>query len=79
MRVIIYSLECIYNGKLLLIGTLIEMYLNNPMHHLNEGPIIMPEDFNIWNLTRCYAQHTLQTYIDSEIYHIRHFIKVICQ
>ena len=27
-------------------------------------------------LTRCYTQHALQPYIDSEIIHIRHFIKI---
>ena len=27
-------------------------------------------------LTRCYTQHALRPYIDSEINHIRHFIKV---
>ena len=27
-------------------------------------------------LTRCYTQHTLRPYIDSEINHIRHFIKI---
>ena len=27
-------------------------------------------------LTRCYTQHALRPYIDSEIYHIRHFIKI---
>ena len=27
-------------------------------------------------LTRCYTQHALQPYIDSEINHIRHFIKI---
>ena len=28
-------------------------------------------------LTRCYTQHALRPYIDSEIYHIRHFIKIL--
>ena len=27
-------------------------------------------------LTRCYTQHALPPYKDSEIYHIRHFIKI---
>ena len=27
-------------------------------------------------LTQCYTQHALRTYIDSEINHIRHFIKI---
>ena len=27
-------------------------------------------------LTRCYTQHALRSYIDSEINHIRHFIKI---
>ena len=27
-------------------------------------------------LTRCYTQHALRAYIDSEINHIRHFIKI---
>ena len=27
-------------------------------------------------LTRCYTQHALRPYIDSEIIHIRHFIKI---
>ena len=27
-------------------------------------------------LTRCYTQHALQPFIDSEINHIRHFIKI---
>ena len=27
-------------------------------------------------LTRCYTQYALRPYIDSEIYHIRHFIKI---
>ena len=27
-------------------------------------------------LTTCYTQHALQPYIDSEINHIRHFIKI---
>ena len=27
-------------------------------------------------LTRCYSQHALRPYIDSEINHIRHFIKI---
>ena len=27
-------------------------------------------------LTRCYTQHALWPYIDSEINHIRHFIKI---
>ena len=27
-------------------------------------------------LTRCYTQHAPRPYIDSEIYHIRHFIKI---
>ena len=27
-------------------------------------------------LTRCYTQHALRPYIDSKIYHIRHFIKI---
>ena len=27
-------------------------------------------------LTRCYTQHALPPYIDSEINHIRHFIKI---
>ena len=27
-------------------------------------------------LTRCYTQHALRPYIDSEINHIRHFIKI---
>ena len=27
-------------------------------------------------LTRCYTQHALRPYIDSEISHIRHFIKI---
>ena len=28
------------------------------------------------NLTWCYSQHALRPYIDSEINHIRHFIKI---
>ena len=28
-------------------------------------------------LTRCYTQHALRPYIDSEINHIRHFIKIL--
>ena len=28
-------------------------------------------------LTRCYTQHDLRPYIDSEINHIRHFIKIL--
>ena len=27
-------------------------------------------------LTRCYTQHALRPYIDSEISHIRHFIEI---
>ena len=27
-------------------------------------------------LTRCYTQHALRHYIDSETNHIRHFIKI---
>ena len=27
-------------------------------------------------LTRCYTQHALRSYIDSEINYIRHFIKI---
>ena len=27
-------------------------------------------------LNRCYTQHALRPYIDSKIYHIRHFIKI---
>ena len=27
-------------------------------------------------LTRCYSQHALRPYIDSEMNHIRHFIKI---
>ena len=27
-------------------------------------------------LTRCYTQHALRPYIDSEINHIKHFIKI---
>ena len=27
-------------------------------------------------LTRCYTQHALPPYIDSEINHVRHFIKI---
>ena len=27
-------------------------------------------------LTRCYTQHALRPYIDSEVNHIRHFIKI---
>ena len=27
-------------------------------------------------LTRCYTQHALRPYIDSEIYHIRHLTKI---
>ena len=27
-------------------------------------------------LTRCYTQHAVRPYIDSEINHIRHFIKI---
>ena len=27
-------------------------------------------------LTRCYTQHALRPYIDTEINHIRHFIKI---
>ena len=27
-------------------------------------------------LTRCYTQHAFRSYIDSEINHIRHFIKI---
>ena len=27
-------------------------------------------------LTRCYTQHALRPYIDSEINHIRHFMKI---
>ena len=27
-------------------------------------------------LTRCYTQHALRPYIDSEINHTRHFIKI---
>ena len=27
-------------------------------------------------LTRCYTQHTLRPFIDSEINHLRHFIKI---
>ena len=39
-------------------------------HRLNDAAI----------LTRCYTQHALRPYIDSEINHIRHFIKnAICQ
>ena len=29
-------------------------------------------------LTRCYTQHALWPYIDSEINHIRHFIEIQC-
>ena len=32
-------------------------------------------DFYQTALTRCYTQHALRSYIDSEINHIRHFIK----
>ena len=28
-------------------------------------------------LTRCYTQHALWPYIDAEINHIRHFIKIL--
>ena len=35
-------------------------------HHLYEAAL----------LTRCYTQHALRPYIDSEINHIRHFIKI---
>ena len=31
---------------------------------------------NLALLTRCYTQHALRPYIDSEINHIRHFIKI---
>ena len=27
-------------------------------------------------LTRCYTQHSLRPYIDSEINHVRHFVKI---
>ena len=32
--------------------------------------------YDIALLTRCYTQHALRPYIDSEINHIRHFIKI---
>ena len=35
-------------------------------HHLYDAVI----------LTQCYTQHALRSYIDSEINHIRHFIKI---
>ena len=28
-------------------------------------------------LTRCYTQHAIRPYIDSEMNHIRHFIKIL--
>ena len=30
----------------------------------------------LFNLTRCYVQHFLSPYIDSEVNHKRHFIKI---
>ena len=33
-------------------------------------------DYDAAILTRCYTQHALRPYIDSKIYHIRHFIKI---
>ena len=32
--------------------------------------------YDVAILTRCYTQHALWPYIDSEINHIRHFIKI---
>ena len=32
--------------------------------------------YDATRLTRCYTQHALLPYIDSEINHIRHFIKI---
>ena len=32
--------------------------------------------YNTAPLTRCYTQHALRPYIDSEMNHIRHFIKI---
>ena len=36
----------------------------------------MIENMQTTLLTRCYTQHALRTYIDSEMNHIRHFIKI---
>ena len=35
-----------------------------------------PDLYEAALLTRCYTQHALRSYIDSEINHIRHFIKI---
>ena len=35
-----------------------------------------PDLYKAALLTTCYTQHALRPYIDSEIYHIRHFIKM---
>ena len=32
--------------------------------------------YDVAILTRCYTQHVLRPYIDSDINHIRHFVKV---
>ena len=39
---------------------------NDRKHDLYEAALV----------TRCYTQHALRPYIDSEINHIRHFIKI---
>ena len=39
---------------------------------VNDGKCQLNTD----SLTRCYTQHALRPYIDSEINHIRHFIKI---
>ena len=43
-----------------------EKFLNSRKHDLYHTAL----------LTRCYTQHALRPYIDSEMNHIKHFIKI---
>ena len=38
--------------------------------------VILLRTYKLLPPTRCYAQHALRPYIDSEINHIRHFTKI---
>ena len=58
----------LFHLDLMIIFTMKEIFLKfyDRKHDLYEAAL----------LTRCYTQHALCPYIDSEINHIRHFIKI---
>ena len=50
--------------------------LGKSLEYFMTVKVLIKTSFGVSKLTRCYVQHFLSPYIDSEVNHKRHFIKI---